>query len=196
MVGKMETVCAESPRRVAAGGNDYDALFATVKFYRGEAASPCHRAIALTSAKFSPQFPGWAMYRRLLQGDCLLDRAIKAYFIGGARKLARARTKTNREYIGAATRASGHYTDKDGNVTHWIEQAALDALDYVIDGRYAEGLQERAQRFGIAHKTYQKIRDPLALGVRFGLDSWIAELHAVMAEIVNDSKLGIFGSVF
>jgi hypothetical protein len=164
--------------------HDFDALFATVDFSKGNSGSLAHRAIQVTAAKYSPQFPGWEMYRRLVRGDDLLDRAIKAYFIGGARRLARARTRTGREYIGASTRDNG-----------WLRQAALDAMDYVIFGRYARGLQDRAEQFGIAHKTYQKIRDPLALGVRFGLDGWISELHGHMASVTDEMRLGIFGRV-
>jgi len=162
--------------------NDYDAIFSTVKFHQGAAASPCHKAIALTTAKFSPHFPGWPMYRRMLVGDELLDSTIKAFFIGGARRLARARTMTGREYIGRATR---------GNA--WITQAGLDAMDYVLFGRYAEGLHERRNQLGVATRTYQKIRDPLALGIRFGVDAWIGELHANFHALTGN--LDIFDSV-
>ncbi len=163
--------------------NEYDAVFSTVKFYQGAAASPCHKAIALTTAKFDRHFPGWPLYRRLVIGDDLLDRQIKAFFLGAARKLSRARTRTGREYIGMNTRGP------------WIRQAGLDAMDYVLFGKYAEGLHERANRLGVAHKTYQKIRDPIALGIRFGLDQWIGECHANFSMLLDKMKLGIFDSV-
>lgn len=157
---------------------DYDAVFGTVVFYRGGVSSLCHKAITKTAAKFDQDFPGWQIYRRLCSGENLFDRSVEAYFVSLARRLSRAKTVSGREYVGKATRSN-----------EWIRQAARDAMDYVYFGRYAEGLHERASKLDIAHLTYQKIRDPIALGMRFGVDRWISELHYQFSQLLYDSKI-------
>ena len=164
--------------------NDYDAVFATVKFYQGAGASPCHKAVLLTTAKFDRGFPGWQIYHRLVTGDCLFDRAIEAYFVSLARTLARCRTRTGRDYIGASFRDNG-----------WIAQAGRDAMDFVLFGRHVkqgederEGLHKRAAHFGVANKTYQKIREPIGVGMRLGMDTWISELHYQFSQILSHQK--------
>jgi len=158
--------------------NDYDAVFATVKFYSGPLASPCHKAIYETSAQFDPRFPGWPIYRRLIVGDALMDKCIEAFFIGTARRLARAQTKTGRQYISESRRRND-----------WIAQAGRDAMDFVLFGRYAENAFARADHYGISHPTYRKIRNPLGRGIRDGMDQWIGELHYRFSRILFAQKL-------
>lgn len=154
-------------------GQDVDTIFGTVRFYRGGLASVCHRAITRTAAQFDPNFPGWPLYRRLVSGDDIFDRAILAFMVGGARALSRAETKTGREYIGARTRRND-----------WLEQAAKDAMDHVIHGRFPAGLHERAKHFGISWETYQKIRDPLAGGVWQGVQVWRTTLIGEFTKLI------------
>jgi hypothetical protein len=145
-----------------------DILFASVKFYQeGWGASICYDAIARTSAKFHPDFPGWFLYRRVRHGDCRFDRALEAFAIGGARGLARSGKLNGRRYISGAT------CRKRG----WIAQAGRDALDYAIFGKYPAGLDQRAAHFGVHWKTYQAIRDPLAAGLFIGVETWTGALH-------------------
>ncbi len=69
-------------------------------------------------------------------------------------------------------------------------------MDYVIFGQYfspevdqSEGLRRRADRFGIAHTTYKKIRDPIGIGMRLGMDAWISELHWHFSNLMLHQKV-------
>lgn len=153
-----------------------DTLFGSVKFYREDWASNiCYDAIARTSAKFSPDYPGWFMYRRVRHGDNRYDRALEAFAIGGARGLARAGKANGRKYVSGAT------CRKRG----WIAQAGRDALDYAIFGRFPAGLNERAAHFGVHWKTYQAIRDPLAGGLFIGVETWTSQLHTEFVSLAR-----------
>lgn len=157
---------------------DYDRLVATAKFYEDGAGSHVQKAARLTTRKFMPGFPGWQIHWRLCSGNEHYDRGIKAYFIGLTRSLSRAQRKNGFEYISRSVRKSA-----------WIRQTALDAMDYVLFGRFAEGINERAAQIGISNKTYQKLRDPIALGMRFGMDKWGAEFNYQMSQLYFDSKI-------
>lgn len=145
-----------------------DTLFASVRFYRdGWGPNICKDSIARTSAKFDPAYPGWFFYRRVRHGDCRFDRLLEAYSIGGARALARSEKANGRKYISSAvSRRPG-----------WVAQAGRDALDYAIYGKYAAGLEPRAEYFGVSWKTYRAIRDPLAAGLFIGVETWTSCLH-------------------
>ena len=67
-------------------GKDIDTIFAT-----NFTSDRCMTALVHAQQKFHPDFPGWALYRRVLIGDDLLDRTIEAFAIGMARGVARAR---------------------------------------------------------------------------------------------------------
>ncbi|MBS0200306.1 MAG: hypothetical protein JSR70_07625 [Proteobacteria bacterium] len=138
----------------------------------------CIDAAIRSSAKFSPYFPGWFLYRRVVNGTTLFDRQLEAWAIMCARQLARSEKENGRKWVSGAVRA------KPG----WIAQAGRDALDFAIFGRYPEGLHERAERFGIAHKTYQAIRDPVSRCMWIGLDTYRAMLHMEYRYVRADEK--------
>lgn len=145
-----------------------DTLFGSVKFYKdGWGPGIAKDAVARTSAKFDPAFPGWFFYRRVRHGDCRFDRALEAFAIGGARALARSAKMDGRRYISRAA------PSRPG----WIAQAGRDALDYAIFGKYAAGLVERGKHFGVSPKTYQAIRDPLGASLFIGVETWTHALH-------------------
>ena len=153
-----------------------DTLFASVKFYRdGWGPNICKDAIARTSARFDPAYPGWFFYRRVRHGDCRFDRALEAYAIGGARALARSEKANGRRYISRAS------PTKPG----WITQAGRDALDYAIYGKYAAGLGDRGEYFGVSPKTFQAIRDPLAAGMFIGIETWTSTLHSEFMSLTS-----------
>ena len=85
---------------------------------------------------------------------------------------------SGRDYIGPKTRQK----------PLWVAQAGRDGLDYAIFGKYAEGLHERADRFGIAHKTYQAVRDPVGRAMWIGLETYRAQLHAEYWRVRNDER--------
>lgn len=132
------------------------------------------------SAKFSPHFPGWFLYRRVIAGVELFDRQLEAWAVTSARMLSRSLKDNGRDYIGPKTRAK----------PLWVAQAGRDGLDYAIFGRHAEGLHERADRFGVAHKTYQAIRDPVGKSMWIGLETFRAQLHAEYWDVRAEDRRG------
>ncbi len=152
-----------------------DALFATDAL-SDTALDAARRAQAM----FSPDFPGWKLYRRVVAGVDLFNGHLDEWATTSARMLAGSLRDNGRDYIGPKTRAK----------PLWIAQAGRDGLGYAIHGQYAEGLHERAERFGVAHKTYQKIRDPVGRAMWIGLETFRAQLHAEYWRVREDERRG------
>lgn len=152
---------------------DLDTLFAPDTL-----SDACWDAAIRASAKFDSRFPGWFLYRRLVNGTNLFDRQLEWWAVTSARMLARAEKENGRRWVSAATRA------KPG----WIAQAGRDALDFAIFGKYPCGLNERAEMFGVSNKTYQAIRDPVAKSMWIGADTFRAQLHAEYWQVRADEK--------
>lgn len=152
---------------------DLDSVFAADAL-----SDTCWSAAVRTCARFDSHFPGWFLYRRVMNGTPIFDRALEAWAIMCARRLARAEKENGRRWVSGAVRA------KPG----WVAQAGRDALDFAIYGRYAEGLNERAERYGVHWKTYQAIRDPVSRCMWIGLDTYRAMLHAEYWRVRSDEK--------
>lgn len=157
----------------AVRGVDLDSLFAVDAL-----SDTCIDAAIRTTAKFDNSFPGWLLYRRVVSGSNLFDRQLEAWAIGCARALSRAEQINGRAYISGATRRK----------SAWVAQAGRDALDYAIFGRYAASADEREQRFGVSHKTYCKVRDPVARGMWIGMDTFRAMLFHEYWQVRRDEK--------
>jgi hypothetical protein len=140
-------------------GKDLDTIFAT-----SFTSDRCLSAIIAAQQRFHPSFPGWALYRRLLVGDDLLDRTLIAYAIGMARMVARARKLNGRRVVPITVKGS-----------RWLRQAALDGLDYALVGRYPCGVNKRAEQFGMSSDTYQRVRDTVGWGLWMGADAFASE---------------------
>lgn len=154
-------------------GIDLDGVFASESL-SDTALTAAYR----TAAKFSHHFPGWFLYRRVAAGIDLFDRQLEAWAVTSARMLSRSLKDNGRDYIGPKTRAK----------PLWVAQAGRDALDYAIYGKYAEGLHERAGRYGVAHLTYQAIRDPVAKSMWIGLETFRAQLHAEYWHVRDEDR--------
>lgn len=142
-------------------GVDADQVFASQQL-----SDTAMTAAVRVTARFDPSFPGWQLYRRVVAGTDLFDRNLESWAVTTARMLSRMQKRGGREYIQAARRRPD-----------WIAQAGRDALDFVVYGRYAAGLAERAERFGVSPKTYQRIRDPMAACLSIGLETFATELR-------------------
>jgi hypothetical protein len=142
-------------------GRDIETIFAT-EF----TSDRCLDAILKAQARFHPSFPGWALYRRLLTGDGLLDRTLEAFAIGMARGVARAEKVNGRRVVPVGTRRND-----------WIAQAGRDGLDFTLYGRYPCGVGVRAERFHMQAATYQRVRDTVGWGIWMGADAFAAEVH-------------------
>ena len=139
-------------------GKDIDTIFAT-----NFTSDRCMTALVHAQQKFHPDFPGWALYRRVLIGDDLLDRTIEAFAIGMARGVARARKVNGRAVVPEGTRGP------------WIAQAARDAIDFALYGRFPCGVGIRASQFSMRAETFQRVRDATAAGIWQGIDAFASE---------------------
>jgi hypothetical protein len=172
------TVALQAPKAVAVGcwdlrGIDLDCVFAS-----DQLSDTAHSARFRTSAKFSEYFPGWELYRRVVGGIEIHHATLEDWAVTCSRMLAGMLKDNGRDWISAKTR------DKPG----WVDQAGRDGLDYAIYGKYAEGLHERGDRFGVAHRTYQKLRDPVAASICVGLNTYKSQLHAEYWRVREDER--------
>jgi hypothetical protein len=142
-------------------GRDLDTVFAT-----DFTSDRCLDALSKAQARFDPAFPGWALYRRLLTGDPLLDRTIEAYAIGMARGVARARKINGRAVVPVGARRNA-----------WVAQAGRDGLDYALYGKFPCGLVKRGDLFGMRKESYQRVRDTVAAGIWAGISTFVSEAH-------------------
>lgn len=142
-------------------GVDADQVFASQQL-----SDTAMTAAVRVTAKFDPSFPGWQLYRRVVAGTDLFNRELEDWAASTAWMLATAHKVKGREYVKASSRRPD-----------WVAQAGLDALDHVVCGRYAAGLGERADAFGVSPKTYQRIRDPMAACMSIGLEMFATELR-------------------
>jgi hypothetical protein len=142
-------------------GVDADQVFASQQL-----SDTAMTAAVRVTTRFDPAFPGWQLYRRVVAGTNLFDRQLEDWATSTAWMLATAHKVRGREYVKASSRRHD-----------WVAQAGLDALDHVVCGRYAAGLGERADAFGVSPKTYQRIRDPMAACMSIGLETFATELR-------------------
>jgi hypothetical protein len=142
-------------------GVDADQVFASQQL-----SDTAMTAAVRVTARFDPSFPGWQLYRRIVAGTNLFDRELERWATSTAWMLATAHKVRGREYVKASSRRPD-----------WVAQAGRDALDYVVCGRYASGLVDRADAFGVSPKTYQRIRDPMAACMSIGLETFATELR-------------------
>jgi len=154
-------------------GVSLDSIFAA-----NELSDTAIDAVIRTSARFDSSFPGWLLYRRVASGSNLFDRQLEAWAIGCARALSRAEQVNGRSYVSGATRR------KPG----WVAQAGRDALDYAIFGKFPATVDEREARFGVSHKTYRKLRDPVARCMWVGMDTFRAMLFLEYWHVRRDEK--------
>lgn len=140
-------------------GPDVDTIFAT-----GFTSDRCLDALTRAQAKFHRSFPGWALWRRLLTGDALLDRTLEAYAVTMARGVSRALKGNGRRVVARSARRN-----------EWIAQAGRDALDFALFGKFAAGSGERSERFGVDDEAYKRVRDVTAWGLTLGAESFRAE---------------------
>lgn len=168
MAGKMEVGDYD------VRGMDVDSVFAT-QFTNDD----CMSAILNAQANFDPRFPGWALYRRVVTGDGLLDRTLEAYAVCMARGVTRALKANGRYVVGKTTRQGS-----------WVAQAGRDGLDFALFGRYPCGVKEREDRFGVSWKPYQTVRNAVGGGLWIGIATFRASLHNEYFRIKRQKWIG------
>lgn len=153
------------------------------RFARVELSDTCIDAANRTAGRFDVGYPGWALYSRIVRGDTVFDRKLMAWAISSARLYSRAR-KVNGHAVVAPRGRSGA----------WIAQAGLDALEFVIQGRYSESAYVTADRLDKDDSQYRKFRGEIAALMLDGFEMYRSELHYQYARVCRDeSRVNYFG---
>lgn len=160
-------------------GGGVEAVFAT-----SFTSDDCMDALTAAQRQFDPTFPGWALYRRLVIGDSLLDRTLEAYAIYMARGVARREKANGRAVVGRCARRGD-----------WVAQAGRDGLDFALFGKFPCGIAERVERFGVSNKPYQLVRDSVAGGMWAGIATFRSCLHHEYFKIKSRRKYSAEHSV-
>lgn len=146
-------------------------------FAMPDLSDSCIEAANRTARRFDAYYPGWQLYSRIVRGDSVFDRQLVAWAIGMARMLSRTRKINGHSVIAPR-----------GRRNDWVTQAGIDALEFVIAGRYAEPASVTAERLGVWHTNYQRIRGEVAAAMLDGLESYRAELHYQFHKVVRESR--------
>lgn len=151
---------------------DADQMFAQT-----ELSDNCVDAANRAARQFDAGYPGWQLYSRIVRGDTLFNRQLAAWAIGSARYYARAK-KINGQAVVAPR----------GRRNDWIAQAGIDALYFVIHGHYAESANVTADRLGVWHTKYKRIRGELAAFMLDGFANYQSELHYQYSRVMRDVR--------
>ena len=148
-----------------------------------ELSDTCIDAGNRTARKFDPAYPGWELYSRIVRGDTVFDRRLRAWAMSAARLYSRAR-KVNGHAVVAPRGRSGA----------WIAQAGLDALEFVIQGYYTDNAYATAERLGKDDSQYRKFRGDIAAMMLDGFEMYRSELHYQYSRVCRDeSRVNYFG---
>lgn len=148
-----------------------------------ELSDTCIDAANRTARKFDPAYPGWELYSRIVRGDTVFDRRLRAWAMSAARLYSRAR-KVNGHAVVAPRGRSGA----------WIAQAGLDALEFVIQGCYTDNAYATAERLGKDDSQYRKFRGDIAAMMLDGFEMYRSELHYQYSRVCRDeSRVNYFG---
>ena len=148
-----------------------------------ELSDTCIDAANRTAGRFDAGYPGWELYSRIVRGDTVFDRRLRAWAISAARLYSRAR-KVNGHAVVAPR----------GRSWAWIAQAGIDALEFVIDGYYTENAYVTAERFGKDDAQYRKFRGEITSLMLDGFEMYRSELHYQYARVCRDeSRVNYFG---
>lgn len=128
-------------------------------------------AACMASRRFDARFPGWELYRTVVNGGDLYRPGLNAYAIGLGRTLAEAHTYSGRVLV--------KYPGP------WVSLAALDAMERCISGSFPAPAVVRARMAGVSDKTYSRLRDILAGGFLSGFEAFRAELHACVIRVIH-----------
>ncbi len=153
-------------------GRDTDEAFAMP-----ELSDHCIDAANRTAKLFDAHYPGWQLYSRIVRGDTVYDRQLAAWAIAMARQHTRTR-KTNGQAV-VAPRGRGD----------WVAQAGIDALEFVIAGKYTEAAYITAKRLNVWHTKYKRIRGEVAAQMVIGFRNYRSEIHYQHATVLRESRM-------
>ena len=145
-------------------------------FMLEELIEPCMDAGNRASRRFDPHYPGWKLYCRIARGEYQFDRDLKAWAIRMARMYVRTRKVTGRPVVPLR-----------GRRNNWISAAGMDALLFVIFGRWPESFEARAIENGVDDELYKRITVALGVCMLDGFENYRSELHYAMSRVKRDN---------
>jgi hypothetical protein len=151
---------------------DPDAAFARTPMY-----SECMDAGIRASRQFHREYPGWKLYCRIVRGDYGFDRDLSAWAIGMARSYTRARKTNGRDVVAPRARRND-----------WVAVAGMDALAFVIYGRFPASFYSRARALGVHEQTYRRVTSSLGACMLFGFENYRSELHYAMRNVCRQNS--------
>ena len=128
-------------------------------------------AAILADRRFDPRFPGWALYRTIVNGTDGYRPDLNAYAIGLGAALAAAESAHGRRFV------------KSGGP--WVSLAALDAMERCISGSFPDTASARAALAGIDDEAYSRVRNALAGGFIAGFETFRSELHVCVIRVIH-----------
>jgi hypothetical protein len=147
------------------------------RFATAELTDECVDAANRTGPMFDPTYPGWQLYSRIVRGDTVFDRQLIAWAIGCSRAFARAK-KLNGQGVVAPR----------GRRNDWIAQAGVDALEFVINGKYDESAHVAAGRLAVWTPKYRKVRGSITAMMLDGFANYQSELHYQYMRVMRENR--------
>lgn len=166
-----------------ADGESWNALHSFIdagaaqRFAVTELSDECIDAANRAALQFDRTYPGWQLYSRIVRGDTMFDRQLAAWAIGCARGYTRAK-KINGQGVVAPR----------GRRNDWIAQAGIDALEFVINGKYDEAAHVAAGRLDVWAPKYRKVRASLTRMMLDGFAFYQAELHYQYMRVLRENR--------
>lgn len=151
---------------------DVDQVFACPQL-----SDACVDAANRAAKQFEQGYPGWQLYSRIVRGDTMFDRQLTAWAIGCARAYVRAK-KVNGHAVVAPR----------GRRADWIAQAGVDALEFVIFGKYDEAAHVAAGRLDVWAPMYRKVRKSLTAMMIDGFANYHAEIHYQYMRVMRENR--------
>lgn len=168
---------ALAPRTVRPA--DADQSFSLVQL-----SDTCVDAANRAAKRFDPSYPGWQLYSRIVRGDTVFDRQLAAWAIWCARTYVRSRQRNGHAVVA-----------RRGRRNNWIVSAALDALEFCIQGEYAMLAGPTAATLGVHNAQYQHVRGVLSAMMVDGFENYRAELHYQYSRVRRDESNVIYSGV-
>jgi hypothetical protein len=151
---------------------DVDQVFAYTQL-----SDACIDAANRAGKQFDGSYPGWQVYSRMVRGDTMFDRQLTAWAIGCARAYVRGK-KINGHAVVAPR----------GRRNDWVAQAGVDALEFVIFGKYDEAAHVAAGRLDVWAPMYRKVRKSLTALMIDGFANYHAELHYQYMRVMRENR--------
>ena len=161
----------------AAGDWQLRGLSPEQKFAQTPMRDDCIDAANRTWHKMR-RFPlGPMLYWRVVRGETHYDRMIAANAISLARSYTRAR------------KLNGHcVVARRGRRNNWIAQCGIDAVEFVIAGKFSATAEERGVELDADAKVYRRVRNHVALCLLAGFGNACDESRHQLKKVERENR--------